>query len=168
MKGGKQQNKMTEQIERKIISLIAADRIDIPISSMSGKLKRMKPKLAGEIDLRDFAGNFHGERAYARLEDEEGMKARGMSEGIKQFEEQYPQYGKILRGMIAEERACREPTLYFGMQVGCRLTSSDYMQVMTDLGFSEQVAEGMYQNLMDASRNISRKRVDEERKILVG
>ena len=36
---------MTEQIERQIIELIATDRIDIPVSSMSGKLKRKKPSL---------------------------------------------------------------------------------------------------------------------------
>ena len=38
-----------ETLERQIIQLIATDRIDIPISSMSGKLKRRKPKLAEAV-----------------------------------------------------------------------------------------------------------------------
>ena len=37
---------MTEQLERQFIEIVAMDRIDRPISSMSGKLKRQKPKLA--------------------------------------------------------------------------------------------------------------------------
>ena len=158
---------MTEQLERQIIGLIAADRLDIPISSMSGKLKRMKPKLASAINLTGYKGNFQGERAYARVEVEEGTKARGMADAITKFAEQYPQHGKILQGMVAEQRVTREPHLYFGMNSGCRLTSGDYMQVMTGLGFTEARAEVMYQELMGTSRKISQSR-DEERSILVG
>lgn len=35
--------------ERQLIELIATDRIEMPISSMSGKLKRQKPKLAQAV-----------------------------------------------------------------------------------------------------------------------
>jgi hypothetical protein len=35
---------MTENLERQILEIIASDRIDIPISSMSSKLKRSKKK----------------------------------------------------------------------------------------------------------------------------
>lgn len=161
---------MTEQLERKIIALVAADRLDVPISSMSGKLKRMKPKLAAEVDLSEYGGDFHGERAYARVREEEGAKARGMKDAIDLFCEKHPQYGTELRGLIAEQRITREPHLYFGVQAGCRLTSEDYMQVMTNLGFSETRAESMYQELMTVSRNLTRtkSREGEERSILVG
>lgn len=54
------------------------------------------------------------------------------------------------------------------MNEGCRLTSEDYMKVMTGLGFSEARAEGMYQELMTVSRKISRARDGEERSILAG
>jgi len=158
---------MTEQLERQLIKLIATDRIEIPISSMSGKLKRQKPKIAGAVDLGNYDGNFHGERVYARVKDEEGTKARGMAEGIKTFSAQYPKHGAILQGMIAEERVSREPTLYFGMNEGCRLTEGDYMGVMTSMGFTETTAQRLYPELMDISRKLSRKR-DEERSILVG
>jgi hypothetical protein len=158
---------MTEALERQIIALTAMDRIGIPIKSMAGKIDRQKPKLAGEVDLSEYGGNFHGERTYARLEVHDGMKAKGMRAAIDEFSEQYPRHGEILREMISEQRATREPTLYFGMKDGCRLTSADYMDVMTSLGFSEAKAESMYQELMDASRSISRAR-DEERHILVG
>ena len=39
--------------EKQLIELIATDRIDKPISSMSGKLKRAKPKLAKALELQD-------------------------------------------------------------------------------------------------------------------
>jgi hypothetical protein len=154
-----------ETLERQIIELVAIDRIGIPIKSMAGKIDRQKPKLAVNIALPD--DNYSGERVYARIRDEEGMKARGLSRAIGVFCEKHPQYGKELKGLIAEQRTVREPTLYFGMQPGCRLTTQDYMEVMTNLGFSEARADGMYSELMDASRKISRAR-DEERSILIG
>lgn len=160
-----EENKMSEQLERQIIALVAMDRIGIPIKSMAGKIDRQKPKLAQAISL---PGNrFYGERVYAKFQDEEGMKARGMKEAIDIFCEKHQQYGAELRGLIAEQRTTREPTLYFGVNEGCRLTSEDYMQVMTGLGFSEARAESMYQELMSTSRSMSRKR-QEERSILVG
>ncbi len=44
---------MTNNIERQVIEIIATDRIDIPISSMSGKLKRGKKKLAQALELEN-------------------------------------------------------------------------------------------------------------------
>ena len=155
---------MTQNIERRVIEIIATDRIDIPISSMSGKLKRTKPKLAKAVSQPK--RGFEGERAYARIKEEDREKARGMKEGIVKFEGNFPKYGKILRGYIEEQRTIREKHLYFGMYEGCRLTSADYMGVMTDLGFSEGMAERLYPELMDISRKLSKKR-DEERSIMV-
>ena len=157
-------------VERQVLQLIATDRIDVPISGMSGKLKRAKPKLAKAVDLSGYNGKFQGDRCYARVEVEDRMKARGMSDAIAEFEQQYERHGKILRGMIKEQRAVREEHLSFGMYEGCRLTSADYMQVMTDLGFSEATSDRLYPELMEVSRNLSRrkKRADEERSVLIG
>ncbi len=155
-----------EVLERKVIELIAVDRIDIPISSLSGKLKRRKPKVAQEVDLSAYDGNFVGERAYARVESVDMEKAKGIREGVDEFSRKFPNYGKILNGIIEEKRKERETHLYFGLHEGRRLTSEDYMGVMRDLGFSEARAEGLYQELMEVSRNLSRKR-DEERRILI-
>ena len=151
--------------ERQILEIIATDRIDMPISSMSGKLKRKKKKLAQELELQD--NYFEGDRVYARIEDSDMMKARGMKDGIEVFSQEFPRYGTILKGMIEEERAKSETHLYFGINPECRLTSGDYMDVMTNLGFSEQRAEGLYQELMKVSRNLNKKR-DEERSIMIG
>lgn len=156
---------MTQNIERQIIELVAADRIDVPVSSMSGKLKRMKPKLAGAISLPD--SYFEGERVYARVETNDGMKARGMRDGIEMFEGMYPRHGKILKGLIEEQRADREVNLYFGVNPGCRLTADDYLSVMANLGFNENTARSLYHELVEVSRNLSRKR-QEERSILIG
>ncbi|HLD15915.1 MAG TPA: hypothetical protein VJB94_05035 [Candidatus Nanoarchaeia archaeon] len=161
-------NELEQTVERQIIELVAVDRLDIPISSMSGKLKRRKPSVAKGIDLSAYKGNFSGERAYANVETEDKMKARGIAEGIDEFERQFPRYGAVLRGLIAEKRIEKETHLYFGLNEGRRLTSDDYKSVMTDLGFSEGMAESLYTTLMDASRKISKARVDEERSILIG
>jgi hypothetical protein len=157
----------TEQTERKILELIAADRFEIPVSSLSGKLKRLKPKLATKIDLNEFGGKLNGQRVYARIEDEDNQKARGMKEAIELYKSQYPQQGAILQGMIDEVRIEKEKHLYFGINQGCRLTSADYMQVMSSLGFTGPQADSLYGTLIDVSRSISRKR-DEERSILIG
>ncbi len=166
--GGNKMNELEQKVERQIIELVAVDRIDIPISSMSGKLKRRKPTTAKGINLTQYGGNFTGERAYAFTETEDKMKARGMAEGIEQFSNQFPRYGDILKGIIAEKRVEKETHLYFGLNEGRRLTSEDYKSVMTDLGFSEGMAESLYTTLMDASRKISKARIDEERSILIG
>jgi len=157
---------MTNKLEKQIIELIATDRIDIPISSMSGKLKRQKPKLATTIDLSEYENDFIGERVYARIEAEDLMKARGMKEAIDIFSQEFPRYGTILNGLIEEQRALRETHLYFGVNEGCKLTSEDYMGVMESLGFNETTAKSLYTELMDVSRNLSRKR-QEERRILI-
>ena len=60
-------SKMDSKTERQLVQLIATDRIEIPISSMSGKIKRQKPKLAKEIDLNPWQGKYQGERVYGKL-----------------------------------------------------------------------------------------------------
>lgn len=162
---------MAEQLERQIIEIIATDRINIPVSSMSGKLKREMPKLAQALNLSEYDNNFRGERVYARVEiDDVTQKARTMSEAVDEFAAQYSRHGKILKGMIAEKRQAKESNLYFGVNPGCKLTADDYMGVMRKLGFSEQRAEGLYDELMKVSRNLSRttKRADQERSVLIG
>jgi len=154
------------EIEEKIIEIIAVDRIDRPISSMSGKLKRRKPKLAKALGLK--AGDsYEGERVYARVEEEDLMRARGTRKGIEIFSEKYPRYGRILKGLIEEQRALSETYLYFGVNPGCRLTADDYVTAITSLGFTENSARRLYPELMDISRKIARKR-QEERSILIG
>lgn len=155
---------MKNDLERQVIELIAADRLDVPISSMSGKLKRMKPKLAKDIEIDEF---FEGNRSYARIEEDDRLKARGMKEGIEVFEKEYPKHGKILRDYIEEQRELREKHMYFGMKPDCRLTADDYLGIMKDLGFSDGMARNLYPELMEVSRKISRTR-DEERSVLIG
>ena len=155
-------------IEEQLIQLIAVDRIDIPVSSMSGKLKRQKPKIASTVNIEAYKGKkFEGERTYARLEETDKEKARGTAEGIEEFTRQYPTYGAKLQNLIDEKRTKRERHLYFGMNEGKRLTSSDYLGVMESLGFTPAVAENMYEALMDASRKISKARKGEERSVMI-
>lgn len=154
-------------IEKQVIELIATDRIYVPISSMGGKLDRARPKLGKGIDLSEYDNNFTGERVHARVEEEDRKKARGLKAGIAKFSEEFPKYGKILKGYIEGERSLSETHLYFGMNPECKLTAEDYVTVMTNLGLSEHTAIRLYPELMEVSRNLSRKR-DEERSVLIG
>ena len=151
--------------EKQLIELIASDRIEIPISSISGKLKRAKPKLAKEIN---YSGkSFEGDRVYSRVETKNYMKARGLKDGISLFKDRHPKYGELLQEYIDEERRKSEKHLFFEMYESCRLTSDDYIGVITSLGFTENMAKKLYPELMEVSRNLSRKR-QEERSILIG
>lgn len=157
---------VNQQLEGQLIELVATDRIEIPISSMSGKLKRQKPELAREV-AEGLKGRYSGERVYARVVCEDKLKARGMREGVDAFSRDYPAYGALLHGYIEGQRAMSEKHLYFGMRDGCRITADDYREVMTNLGFTPAMAEQLYPALMDVSRKLSRQR-GEERSILVG
>ncbi|PIN88921.1 hypothetical protein COU57_06935 [Candidatus Pacearchaeota archaeon CG10_big_fil_rev_8_21_14_0_10_32_14] len=156
-----------EGLERQVIELIATDRISIPIRSMGNKLYKARSELAQKIDLDEFKGKYKNERVYARVENEDHEKARGMKEAIEKFEAKYPKYGEILQGYIAEKRTNREVHLYFGMNEGKRLTAEDYLGVMTDLGLSAATAERLYPELIEVSRKLSKAR-DEERSVLIG
>jgi hypothetical protein len=156
-----------QETEERLRRLIATDRIHIPISSLSEKLKRRKPKLAQEIELPK-KDKYNGERVYAYIETEDKMKARKMKEAIAEFVEKYPTHGKVLQGMIAEKRLKTETHLYFGVNEGCRLSDDDYMAVMKDLGFGEVTAKALYTDLIEISRNLAKKRGRPERSILIG
>lgn len=156
---------MTNNIETQLIDLIAADRLHVPISSMEGKLKRMKGKIAGGIDPEK--GKYSGQRVYARVEVSDKLKARAITQAVADFCTEFPEYGQKLTQMIEDERSVSETHLYFGMKQDCRLTADDYMGVMTSMGFNETQARNLYGPLMDASRTIAKKRA-EERSILVG
>jgi hypothetical protein len=158
---------MEEELERRIIRLIATDRIEVPISSMSGKLKRRKPKAAKDIQLPE-SKKYVGERVYARISEEDEMKARTISDAVDYFAKKYPTHGKILNGIIAEKRLQKETHLYFGINEGCRLTAEDYLEVMKDLGFGEVTARSLCTELIEVSRNLSKKRGTPERSILIG
>jgi len=160
---------MAEDLERQVIGLVAADRLYIPTSSFDGKLERVRPKMGKVIAAYEgFRKKFDGTRAYARVVDENKQKARGLRAGVDKFTEEFPQYGAILNGMIEEKRVKSEKHLYFGMQEGRRLTQDDYIGVLTDMGLSPQKAADYYPIAMEISRNLTRKRDETERSVLIG
>lgn len=155
-------------MERQIIELIASDRIEKPLSSMDNKLR--KTKRAQADDIVAALGNntsYEGERVYANISENDRERARGMKEAIAEFSLEFPKYGNILQQKIYEKRKRTEKHLYFGTNPGCKLTSDDYMNVMTSLGLTEITARALYPDLMTVSRNLARVR-DEKRSIIVG
>jgi hypothetical protein len=157
-----------EETEAQIIALVAADRLYRPISSMGGKLDRLRPKLARAIDLDPYKGKFQGERVYARVEAEDRLKARGMQDGVEQFCTEHPKMGEVLTQMIEDSRSVSETYMHFGVNEGSRLSSEDYMSAMRSLKFSEAEARKLYEPLMEVSRKMAKKREENERAILIG
>ena len=153
-----------EVLERQIIELVATDRFHIVSSSLDGKLKRRKPKLAEALSLPN--GRYAGERVHARVEFEDKLKARTITQAVADYCEKYPAEGKILTQMIEDERSVKETHLYFGVNPGRRLTADDYLGVMTGLGFTEKQAADLYEPLINSSRAIAKKR-DEERSVMI-
>jgi len=153
--------------ENKVLQLIAQDRLHIPLSSMYQKLK--KSKTTGAKDISSILGEtrFVGERSYAFVQDEDKDRARGMKQAVAEFVEEFPKYGKILLGKVAEKRTVAEKHIYFGMHPSNRLTADDYIGVMQSLGLTENVARSLYPDLMDISRKLSKSK-SEERSIIVG
>ena len=157
---------MTEQLENKIIQLVAVDRLYMPASSIDGKLKRLRSKVANDIDLSEYEDDFEGERVYARIEETNKLKARKMSEAVEEFSREYPTYGSILKEKINQKRDESETHLYFGTNPKKNLSSQDYLGVMVSLGFTEHAARRMYPEMMEFSRKLNRER-KEERSILL-
>jgi hypothetical protein len=154
-------------MEKEIISLIARDRLEIPLSSMYQKIRKIKSSSAKNIAEILRKTRFSGERTYAFTEDEDKERARGMKEAVSEFCQEFPKYGKILEGKISEKRTIAEKHLYFGVNLGCRLTTEDYVGVMQSLGLSEQTARNLYPELLTVSRKLAKER-EEERSIIIG
>ena len=155
-----------QELEGRLIEIVAVDRIYKPITSIDGKLKRRREKLTADFPMAT-GKTYNGDRVYARVEESETMKARGMSAAIDEFAKKFPRYGEILRGMIAEKRVVREKNLIFRMQEGRILSSKDYLGVLLDLGFTPSTAESLYPELVEISRKLSKKRAEQERVIML-
>lgn len=157
-------------MEQQVIRLVAQDRIEIPLSSMYQKLKKAKSRDAKGLAevVRNLDGQeFEGNRTFAYFQREDKERARGMKEAVAEFSQEFPKYGVILQGKIAEKRVRNEEHLYFGVNPGSRLTSDDYLEVMQSLGLSEGTARSLYPDLMEVSRMLSKAR-QEERSVIVG
>ena len=154
-------------MEQEILQLIARDRLEIPLSSMYQKVKKAKQRDAKSLAERLEDARFDGERTYAFKESEDKERARGMKEAVAEFAQEFPKYGQILLGKVAEKRTLAEEHLYFGVQQGCRLTTDDYISVMQSVGLTESVARGLYPDLINVSRKLAKAR-EEERSIIVG
>lgn len=155
-------------MEREIIELIARDRLEIPMSSLYQKVKRVKARDAKNLAKMVKGERFDSARVFAYVEREEDvMKARGMKDAVAEFTKEFPRYGAILKGKIEEKRAIAEEYLYFGVNSGSRLTTDDYIGVMQSLGLTEGTARTLYPELLKVSRKLAKER-EEDRSVIVG
>jgi len=154
------------ELEINVRNLVAYDILEKPLSSLEGKAKRRKEKIANELaELLDVGED--GERIFASIEYREHDKARTLREGIDAFKKEHPRYGDILEGAIAQKRLARDEVLVYGIKPGFRLGTDDYLRVMVSLGLSREQACGMYPHLKEISEKLGKAAEDKQREILL-
>jgi len=158
-----------KELERRVLTLIAQDRIEAPLSSMYQMTKRRKAASASEIGGYVLpATPFHGERVFAYSAQNDVNKARRLKEAVTEFKKRYPKYGDALTQVIEEKRSRSETHLSFGTNPNAKLTADDYIGVMTSLGLSEQTSRNLYPDLVEISRRLKKKRDEGVRSVLIG
>jgi len=157
----------TEQ-EKIVRKLVAINNLKVPLSSLYQKAKKIENEFALGIQNYVLQKADFGNSIQAFVEDEEKQKARGMREGISEFEKQFPRYGRILNGLIEEKRTEREIYLKYGLNDGYTLADSEYVSVMRDIGLSDSEAAHVFPELMNASYRLQKKKKEGLRSILIG
>ena len=155
------------EIEKYARWLIASDIVYRPLKSLGEKgLRRLNKIAISIVDLLE-KGEEEGERVFARIEISEKEKARTLNEGIEKFTQQYPRYGQILRGIIAEKRLERDKCLVYGLKPDYKLGEEDYLKVMVDLGFSRREASSIYPHIIAVSERMGKEKESAERSMLI-
>jgi len=133
--------------------LVALKRITSPFGKVGDRTKRQLEKAAEEAyklcrDREPVLPEDSGIKLGLRWEDQN--KARGMALGIREFEQAYPEEGKILRGMISEHRLSRRAHIQFGISSQFGILSDDlpldfYIDLLEELGLSRKQAMVVYE-----------------------
>ena len=160
-------NERTEG-EKLVRKLVAMNDLRIPLSSLYQKDKKIEKEYALGISNYIGQNSALGNSVTAYVEKTTKQKARGMEEGIEAFTKQYPRYGKILKGLIEEERTKKENYLLYGLNDGYKLNDNEYVGVMRDIGLTDAEAEAMFPKLMDISSRLKKKQKEGLREILIG
>lgn len=156
------------EIEKSVRWLVASDIIYRPLKSLGERGVRRLEKTAKSISALLKDKGEVGERVFAGIEKiEEDEKARTMTQGIEEFERRHPQYGTILREIIAEKRKKNNRYLVYGLNEGFVLGEEDYLRVMMDLGFDRREAASIYPHIISISERLKKAKPQEERRILV-
>jgi len=155
------------EIEKNVRRLIALDVLYKPFSSLGDKGKRRAEKTAkGIVELiKDKDGT--GERIFAKIEKKDIEKARTLREGINIFNKEYPNYGKILEGMIAKKRLKKNKYIVYGLVEGYKLGEEDYVRVMMDLGFDRREASSVYPHIIAVSEKLGKASEYAKREMLI-
>lgn len=153
-------------IETGIRDLVAYDIMSKPLCSLGQKADRRKDKLAAEV-ARLLREGEEFERVDVGIERKSEEKARTLREGIDEFEKKYPNYGKILEGIIQEKRAKSNRYLCYKIKQGYNLGAESYRRIMKDLGLTIQEADAMYPHLKDISDRLGKAGENELRTILL-
>ena len=155
------------ELENKVRRLIAGDITYRVLKSLGERGNRRLKKRAVEIVCLLKEGEEPNSRFYVEIERIKEEKARTMRGGINAFKKKYPNYGKILEGLIAEKRIKRNKNLVYRLNKGYKLSEEDYVQIMMDLGFEKREASAMYPHILAISERLEKADEQMERTILL-
>jgi hypothetical protein len=101
---------------------------------------------------------------YRFLEQE---KARTLTEGIKEFSQRFPEYGKTLKGIIKETRTTKKRYLEFGINPGYEIADLTYIAALEDIGIKEENLSRTFETVMDISDLLKGKREEGINEMLI-
>ncbi len=155
------------ELEKRVRRLIAGDITYRVLKSLGDKgTRRLNKRAANIVELLE-KGEEPNNRFFAEIKVIPEQKARTMKEGIDAFKQKYPNYGKILEGLIAEKRERKNKNLVYLLSKGYNLSEEDYVQVIMNLGFEKREASSMYPHILAISERLGKADEYKERTILL-
>lgn len=136
------------KLEEIIEKMIALKRITSPTGIISDRAKRKYDDQVKEAYGRLKNKDKFSESSIigADLDWYDDTRQRGMALGLREFEKKYPEYGKILRNIIAKHREGRRAHINFYLKPDQDLPSEFYINAIMSLGdeFDRLRAEKLY------------------------
>ncbi|MBR9677165.1 hypothetical protein GOV04_03420 [Candidatus Woesearchaeota archaeon] len=143
-------------------NLVAYDTVKRTFDAITKRADRRLKPLATEVyDRLQSKQKFSKDAivtADYRFEDKD--KARTQSEGIKEFKQRHPKYGRILQGIIDETRQTKKRFLEFGLVKKATLPEEIYFSALESIGIPESQLETTLETALELSSLLNGKRED--------
>ena len=135
------------KLEEIVESMIALKRVTSPTGIISDRAKRNYDESSQEAyEKLKREKKLDGVLVGSKLTWKDTNIQKGMALGIREFEQKYPEHGKILRDIIATHRKGRRAHIEFYLQPGRDLPKEFYRGVIMSLGdeFTSVKSEKLY------------------------
>ncbi len=160
--------KKTELLEN-VENLVAYNKITSPFGSLYKRLDRKYRELGKQVYEGLVKGNKLPEKACvdARLHWEDTSLARSYSLALQEFKQVDPEAYEKFMEIKKKHTKSRRNYVMFGLSEGEDLPKEIYLDIMKDVGLTEDNASQIYDSLMDFSKSLDKKKKENLEKLLV-